>query len=169
MRLVLATVALVALAGCAADYSGWTDRQKRDKIESMYREYHESFPDVAAISVEELLKMQEDGKVLLVDVRELSERHVSMIPGAVSVEQFESSNRQYGETAVVVYCTIGYRSGRYAETLAGKWPRVYNLRGGILAWAHAGREVVGQEGKTRRVHVYGRKWDLLPQGYEAVW
>jgi sodium/bile acid cotransporter 7 len=46
---------------------------------------------------------------------------------------------------------------------------VYNLRGGILAWVHDGGTVYDQNGETRRIHVYGRKWNLAPNSYQAVW
>ena len=46
---------------------------------------------------------------------------------------------------------------------------LYNLRGGLLAWVHDGGEVVDEKGKTKRIHVYGRKWNLAPRSYEAVW
>jgi sodium/bile acid cotransporter 7 len=44
-----------------------------------------------------------------------------------------------------------------------------NLRGGLLAWVHAGGKVYDANGETRRIHVYGRKWNLAPNGYDAVW
>jgi len=44
-----------------------------------------------------------------------------------------------------------------------------NLRGGLLAWVHDGGKVYDRNGETRRIHVYGRKWDLGPKDYEAVW
>ncbi len=46
---------------------------------------------------------------------------------------------------------------------------MYNLRGGLLAWVHDGGKVVDQKGETKRIHVYGRKWNLAPSAYEAVW
>eukprot|EP00937_MAST-01D_sp_MAST-1D-sp2_P006132 g6132.t1 len=57
--------------------------------------------------------------------------------------------------------------------------RVHNLRGGVLAWAHAQREFVpGRMGAEdteytaahkRRLHVYGKRWDLAPANYETMW
>ena len=44
-----------------------------------------------------------------------------------------------------------------------------NLKGSILPWVHAGQELVDDTGPTRRVHVHGREWGLLPAGYEPVW
>ena len=46
---------------------------------------------------------------------------------------------------------------------------VYNLRGGILAWVHAGGKVYDQTGETHRIHVYGQDWNLAPEQYETIW
>jgi rhodanese-related sulfurtransferase len=92
-----------------------------------------------------------------------------MIPGAIPGKQFEASGRRYVGKQVVVYCTIGYRSGLYAKRLDKQDRHVFNLKGGILAWAHAGQAAVNLNGQTNRVHLYGREWNLLPHGYEAVW
>ena len=46
---------------------------------------------------------------------------------------------------------------------------VFNLRGGVLAWALEGRPFVTSTGEdTRRVHVYSGEWDVLLPGYESV-
>jgi hypothetical protein len=45
----------------------------------------------------------------------------------------------------------------------------FNLIGGVLAWAFAEQKFVGSDGDSLRVHVYDKKWNLLPQGYKAVW
>jgi sodium/bile acid cotransporter 7 len=44
-----------------------------------------------------------------------------------------------------------------------------NLRGGILSWLHAGGKIYREGRETKSVHVYGRKWDLAPSEYEALW
>ena len=70
-------------------------------------------------------------RVVVVDVREAAETAVSMIPGAVTKEQFEAEAERYAQHTVVAYCTIGYRSGKYCQEL-GKQDRpepVLNLQG----------------------------------------
>lgn len=141
--------------------------EQTGKIESMYRGYEREFPQVPDVLPSELLAAT-NKTALLVDVRSPAEQAVSMIPGAVTRRDFERDVHQYKGRPVVTYCTIGYRSGLYAETLRKKGWDVRNLRGSILGWVHAGGKVVNKEGKTRTVHVYGPAWSLLPDGYKAV-
>jgi sodium/bile acid cotransporter 7 len=146
-----------------------TDEEKLARIYEMYEGYKKSFPDTPDVSVEELLAMRENGDVVLVDGRKKKEQKVSMIPGAIPSEEFEKNIEQYKDKTIIVYCTIGSRSGKYAKRLIKKGMRAYNLKGSILAWIHAGQGLVSEGEETRRVHVYGRKWNLAPEGYEAVW
>ena len=92
-----------------------------------------------------------------------------MIPGAITKILHDQNPEAYRDRQMVTYCTIGYRSGLYAQQLRKDGFDAINLRGSILSWAHAGQSLENTAGETRRVHVYGRKWDLLPEGYEAEW
>lgn len=165
---------LVVVAGCGASTPQSTnplsDAQKRSRIEAMGAEYQHAFPDVPEVATDELSQWLETGDVVLVDVRSEDERKVSGIPGAISKAAFEENEDAYADKTVVTYCTIGYRSGVYAETLRAKGLDARNLRGSILSWVHDGKVVVDPEGaETKRVHVYGPEWDLLPEGYTAIW
>ena len=144
---------------------GWTeeltDGEKLTRIDDLYRKYKRSFPDVPDVTVKELIAMRKERDVVLVDGRKRNEQAVSMIPGAIM--------EHYRDEIIVVYCTIGSRSGRYTAGLIKKGFTAYNLRGSILAWTHAGQKLVTKGQETRRVHVYGRTWNLVPEGYEAVW
>lgn len=148
-----------------------TDEQKRSAIAEMYRGYHKDFPDVADISSDELVKLREHADVVLVDVRNPDEQAVSMIPGAITKEEFERRKDELRDKPIVVHCTIGYRSGVYADDLAKEGIAAKNLEGSILSWAHAHQPLIDPKSgqPTKRVHVYGREWDLLPEGYEAVY
>jgi rhodanese-related sulfurtransferase len=129
----------------------------------------EAFADVDEIEVEELEDLEEREAVLFVDCREDREREVSVIAGSLSMAEFEAVAADSRDRLIVTYCTIGHRSGVYAETLAERGFRARNLVGGVLAWAHAGRSFVDEDGNpVRRVHVYGAEWDLLPESYEGV-
>ena len=147
------------------------DEKRREKIESMYEDYkRESFPEV--IDVEPLLAMDlaKRPEVVFVDVRNPKEQRVSMIPGAVTQAKFLSNLEQYRDNILIGYCTISYRSGKLAQELREKrGVTMYNLRGGLLAWLHDGGKVVDQKGETKRIHVYGRRWNLGPSSFEAIW
>ena len=104
------------------------------------------------------------------DVREEAEMEVSILPGAISWEQYRKAPAKYADKKVVLYCTIGYRSGeRVLEAIKDGAGNVYNLAGSILSWAHAGGQVFKDGKEVKRIHVYGRKWDLAPEGYEGVY
>lgn len=147
-----------------------SDAARRAQIESMYQEYREDFPAVDEISPQGLLdrKLAED--TVLVDVRTPEEQAVSMLPGAITQDAFEAARDAYQHQTVVTYCTIGARSGAYADELREEGVAVFNLKGSILAWTHAGLPLMDSAGQpTRSVHTYGRKWNLAASGYAAVW
>lgn len=107
---------------------------------------------------------------ILVDVRTPQERHVSVIPGAVDADSFERLFSDYPHKKIIVYCTIGYRSGFYARTLRDKGLDAYNLSEGIVGWAHADGRLIDSHGQpTRRVHVYSRPWNLAVKDHIAVY
>lgn len=162
---------VLALAGCAGGAaSGLDDAGKRARIDAMYAEYRQEFPDVEAISAAELARrLDGDDPPVVVDVRTDEERQVSMIPGAISQQEFERHRDELAGREVVTYCTIGYRSGLYAEELLAEGWKAENLAGSILAWTHAGLPLVHDGEPTRRVHVYGERWNLAASGYDAVW
>jgi rhodanese-related sulfurtransferase len=118
--------------------------------------------------VAEWLARPQDRPAVLVDVREPHERRVSMLPGAISQQEFERDSARYRSWVVVPYCTIGVRSGLYTRALRQQGFEARNLAGSALAWAHAGQMFEADGKPTRRVHVYDADWNLLPRGYEAV-
>lgn len=142
--------------------------EQLQRIEELFAADNSSREDAPFISVEEWLQLLNQESVLLVDVRTKEEQQISMIPGAISKEEFESNLEKYRSCKVISYCTIGGRAGAYTQGLRKRGIDAFNLKGSVLLWAHAGFvDSAGQE--TTRVHVSGSKWDLLPQGYEAIW
>jgi rhodanese-related sulfurtransferase len=154
-------------ASWAAD--NMSDSEKRDKIEAMYQSYKKDFPGVPDIQIYDAMRLLQEGKALFIDVREEREQEVSMLPGAVTEKQFLKNPGKYRDRTLVGYCTISYRSGKLAEKLNAQGITLLNLKGGLLAWVHAGGKVYDQSGETKRIHVYGKKWNLGPRDYEAVW
>lgn len=108
--------------------------------------------------------------VVLVDVRTPQERAVSMLPGAIDSEFFEQHQDAYLNKKIIVYCTIGYRSGFYTQTLRERGFDAYNLREGILGWTHINGKLVDAHNRpTRQVHVYSSNWRFAVRDYDAVY
>jgi sodium/bile acid cotransporter 7 len=71
---------------------------------------------------------------------------------------------------VIVYCTVGYRSGLAARYLQEQGFDAKNLVGGILALAQADQPLVDGSGQTWRVHTWHESFAwLVPAPYEAAW
>jgi rhodanese-related sulfurtransferase len=145
------------------------DGERLRRIERYYGLCAKLLPKVPEISAAELAERIKRERLAIVDVREPREQAVSMIPGAMSRADFEARKDEFRDVPIVAYCTLGFRSGKYAAKLRDEGFDAYNLRGAILAWTHTGQPLVDADGETRRVHVYGRKWNLVASGYEGVW
>jgi rhodanese-related sulfurtransferase len=105
---------------------------------------------------------------VLVDVRSDAEVNVSVIPGAITKSQFEKNSQLYQNKTVIVYCTVGGRSGAYAKQLAEKGVKVKNYQGSILEWVKAELPVETIDGKpTNRVHTYSDRY-RIPSKYQQV-
>lgn len=147
-----------------------SDESKRQQLEDTYAGARKRFPDVQEISAEDLMaKLQAGEDVVLVDVREEAEQAVSMIPGAITSETFEADPAAYEGKTIVPYCTVGGRSGMYAQQLQARGFNALNFKGSILAWTHAGGELESPQGPTTKVHTYSKKFNLAAEGYETVW
>jgi rhodanese-related sulfurtransferase len=156
----------LAVGGCSARCK---DDDSTACIDSLYEEFRKEFADTPDLDVETLLRRSGDPGVIVVDVREPEEREVSMIPDSITREQFDADPDLYKQRLIVTVCTIGHRSGHYAQDLRKRGFQATNLRGGILSWTHAHQPLAGPDGPTRRVHVYGPDWNFAAEGYEAVW
>jgi len=145
------------------------DARKLATVYAMYAVYRaEFFPDVPDIRPRAAMEIQAAGKAVFIDTRQPAEMAVSTLPGAITQEQFLAEPARYAGKTAIAYCTISYRSGLFARDMAAREAKIYNLAGGLLAWVLEGGKVYDAAGETRRLHVYGPKWDYPPQGYEAV-
>lgn len=127
---------------------------------------------VAEISTEKLIDLMGDKeamkRVVLVDVRSDAETGVSVLPGAITKAEYEATAAKHQDKRVIVYCTVGGRSGAYAKQLAGKKVDVVNYKGSILEWVAAEQPLETLERKpTKRVHTYSSRYQV-PAGYQAV-
>lgn len=127
------------------------------------------FPDVAHIPVADLALWLRDPvqtTPLLVDARTAEEFNVSHLPGArridpngvdVSVRGLSDFSRP-----VVVYCSAGYRGAVLARRLQIAGHRqVWNLDGGIFAWANADHPLERAGVPARQVHPFHRLFARL--------
>lgn len=86
------------------------------------------------------------GEALLVDVREPAEHKAEHIPGAAPIPLGTiccGSLPDAGGKKLVIHCKAGKRGGMACEKLLAENPdmEIYNLEGGLDAWAQAGHEV----------------------------
>jgi rhodanese-related sulfurtransferase len=120
--------------------------------------------EVPTITVAKLKKMQESGKVYILDAREVREYNVSHLPNAehIGYDDFLVTDVKYipKNAMIVIYCTVGYRSGKIVEKLQKvAYTNVYNLHGSIMEWANEGNILVDGKGKTTtKVHTYSKGW-----------
>lgn len=126
------------------------------------------FPRVDWIDTDTLAERiggDDPSKPILLDTRSLEEFAVSHLPGAVRVDpkQPELDAIEFPtDGAVVVYCSIGYRSAAIAQQLEALGVgSVHNLRGGIFAWANEGNPIVRDSALVDEVHPYDALWGRL--------
>ncbi|MFT4737970.1 MAG: rhodanese-related sulfurtransferase [Cyclobacteriaceae bacterium] len=96
---------------------------------------------VKEVTVSELKEMRDNAQDFqLVDVRELNEIEIAEIGGEVIPmgDIPDNIDKISKDKQVVIHCRSGARSGnivKYLEQNHG-FDNVYNLKGGILAWAN---------------------------------
>lgn len=148
---------------------GQSKAEKRKKIEELIVAFEKDIP-APTVSAQQLKEWQaKKDEIIVVDVRTKVERKPSMIDGAISKEEFEKNKSRYKGKMVIPYCTIGYRSAKYTQELVKQGYKARNLRGSILLWMHENGKLVDANGKaTKQVHVYGKAWDLAPDGYTSI-
>ena len=135
----------------------------QETLDKVLEKYHqEKVPYISAI---ELQNLQQNNKVVVLDSRELIEFKVSHIKGAILVgyDDFKLSSLPDNldkNTPLVVYCTLGVRSGVIANELIERGYRdVKNLYGGISEWKNMDYMVVDStQTPTENIHVYSKKW-----------
>jgi len=124
---------------------------------------HEKFPEVHTLTTEELAGLMSANPPLLLDVRGEKEFAVSHLAGAVLAEADGGAQlSRLGvakDALVVVYCSVGYRSTKMAQSLCkAGFTNVRNLDGSIFAWANEGRPLVDAIGSATGVHPYNVLW-----------
>lgn len=129
----------------------------------------DKYPEVKFISTEELATWQSTSQMLppiLIDVRSEEEYATSHLPGALfggNEAALQSALApKSSQTPIVVYCSVGYRSGRLAQEIkAAGFENVFNLEGSIFAWANERRPLANAQGYVSKVHPYNAQWGQL--------
>lgn len=104
-------------------------------------------------------------KYVILDTREKDEYEVSHLKNAIWVgyKDFNLSRVAHVQknSAVLLYCSIGYRSEKIAKRMrAAGFTNVTNLVGGIFAWSNLDKPVYDSSGLTYKVHPYDAVWGL---------
>jgi len=126
------------------------------------------------MTVEDLKKVLNKKDVMILDAREPKEYSVSHITKAVPVGYKRFNLQQTlkkipANQKVVVYCSVGYRSGKIVEKLRENGIEAYNLKGGVFGWVNSGNEVVDTNSKkTKRIHGYNKSWSKWIKAGEPV-
>lgn len=89
-----------------------------------------------------------DGKAQILDVRTREEYYAGYIPGAINIDKrldiflTEAKTSLDPSIPVAVYCRGGKRSAEAAQVLAKAGYEVFDLEGGLLAWAAEGKPII---------------------------
>ena len=133
--------------------------------------HHQSqAPTVTAAQIQALQADSKNfGRFLIVDVRDKGETDVSIIPGAITLSEFEKTQHSHQGKKVIAYCTIGQRSEKYTQQLRREGWNAWNYQGSILDWCKHRLPVVTPSGRnTKRVHTYNSSYTLAV-GYQPVY
>jgi rhodanese-related sulfurtransferase len=100
----------------------------------------------------------------ILDTRQSYEYKVSHIQGAIHADfddfdYDDIKSKINKDKTLVLYCSVGYRSGKIAQKLKSKGYNVLNLYGGIFEWSNNRFPLINSKQKeTQRVHTYNSDW-----------
>jgi rhodanese-related sulfurtransferase len=137
---VLAFVVFFMLTGCSDEPSSEDKRGTAESSSEAILPLEPEFESILPREASELL--QREKSVVVVDVRTETERELLRIPNSIAVSLGDIMSGKADlprDKPLLLVCAVGGRS--YAAGLylsREKYPLVYNLRGGILAWEKEG-------------------------------
>ncbi|EQC46152.1 rhodanese-like domain-containing protein [Bacteriovorax sp. Seq25_V] len=139
-------------------------------IDAMTKSIRIKFPNVTTVTAEKLMTILSEKSDLniLVDSRDIREQKISMIPGAITRQQFEKIKKGLLGKNIYIYSTIGGDASEYASKLMNQGFKAFNLNGGTLAWAQAGYYFDNQGEQTRKLGIENEAWNILPKDYQGV-
>ncbi len=159
LALFISALSLPLASACSAGAEG---------LDAIHADIISDYAAVAQLSPDAFLAL-DPADVLLLDIREPEEFAVSRIPGAIWVNPSASAETaliQIGNVTgkkIVVYCSVGVRSSRFAQRtqtdlLDMGAVSVANLEQGIFGWHNDQRALVDATGETDVVHPYDAIW-----------
>ena len=131
------------------------------------------FEDVRHITPTDLAEWLADTNrttPVLLDIRRVNEFSVSHLSNAkrVAPDATDEDIKKFladSDQPIVVYCAVGYRSGKMARRIQGLGhTNVFNLEGAIFAWATEGNTLEGSD-KIHPYSAFGRR--MLADNLEA--
>ena len=168
-RIVLVALSLLFLAVPQSRSASVEDQKKYQQVLEMYRSYTKKFPEVKDIPAKDAILQLNNKNTVFVDVRRADEQEISMIPRAITKQEFLDNLENYRDKNIIAYCTISYRSGKFAKAMAKKGISITNLEAGLLSWTHEDGPLHHDNREVNKLHVYGKKWNLVPKKIEAVY
>jgi rhodanese-related sulfurtransferase len=108
--------------------------------------YNEAKARVREIDAKEALQLHSEGRATFVDVRDLNEVNLGMIPGAIHLDRGRLESKVEAaiprDAAVVLYCAAGNRSALAADTMQQMgYTNVCTLSSGFRGWVEAGGDI----------------------------
>ena len=106
--------------------------------------------EVQHVKAEEFLKLIESGEGQLVDIRTPKEYKAGHIRGAIMVDYYAPTYKEYlskldKETPIYIYCRSGNRTGRSVALLQQLgFKKIVNLHRGLIDWNNSGYTLVQQ-------------------------
>ena len=106
----------------------------------LYSEYVNRTSGIGSLSPLEATQMLNHSHAAMLDIRESKELTEGTIINAIHIPLGDLNNQlakleKYREKPLIVYCRSGHRSATACSKLRKQgFEKVYNLRGGIVAW-----------------------------------
>jgi rhodanese-related sulfurtransferase len=156
---------------------GQSDAQETKKLACARMSFHcqQKFQKtVPALTSQQFIEQYNVDDVILVDCRTKPEQDISMIRGAIRLQDLGDVKKIPKFKPIITYCSVGYRSGlegqRLKDLLGHDWP-IYNLDG-ILAYTHVlhnstNPDIAPLVDPMTQQTVFRDKWDCAAESYHT--
>ena len=128
-----------------------------DEVNKLVADKYPTILHVTPKDLNDWLKPNSGKEVVLLDVREEDEFKISHLAGAKRALNIDSALLAlFGKpknTIIVTYDSVGMRAAAIADKLTKRdFDQVYNLDGGIFAWANEGLPMYNDTKQVHKVH-----------------